>query len=317
MDYGLSFTAGVRGRNFWRVIKKMSTTIYATFPTDGDVERAVGALLDHGVPATAVSLVAPERLAQVTAGNTGVPPPPPVVTTIDPVTGRPNFVPADIPIPDVVTSSSVQMPGDVIGMQGALVGQPEATRHGPTEPLDEIDRVVVEHGSMRITTPEGTVITAPSGTPSLPADTPEEVVLNDSHAHIVDMHRGRPTSADGLSTTTAGDAGKGALEGTGIGLGVGILLGLATIAIPGVGFVAGSGALVAGLAAATGAAGGVTGLVYGYLVDLGVSPDHARHLTGHLDTGGPILAVALAGPLAEAEVMDLLNKYGATSVQAF
>ena len=198
---------------------------------------------------------------------------------------------------------------------GAVSADP--LRPAPADLLDEVDRVVVDHGTMRIQTPEGEVISSPESIPTVPANTPGEVIINDTHPHIVDMHRGRPTAADGISTTTAADAGKGALEGTGIGLGVGLLLGIATIAIPGVGFVAGSGALIAGLTAATGAAGGVAGMVYGYLVDLGVSPEHAQHLTGHLDTGGIILSVSIAGPITEAEIIEMLQKYGATSAEAF
>ena len=108
--------------------------------------------------------------------------------------------------------------------------------------------------------PPATMATVPPppSKEALPGDAPLDVVEHEKrpHAHIVDMNRQLPNAATGISTTTTGDAAKGALEGAGIGLGLGILLGLATVAIPGIGFVAGTGALVAGLAAATGAAGG-------------------------------------------------------------
>ena len=131
------------------------------------------------------------------------------------------------------------------------------------------------------------------------------------------MEADRPRAADGISTTTAGDAAKGAAGGAGIGLGLGILLGIAAVMIPGVGLVAGSGALVAALAAATGVAGGVAGGIYGFLADLGVPPHNARLLSEHLDNGGVVLHIHTGGSVPETEIMRLLNKYGATSGGGF
>ena len=125
------------------------------------------------------------------------------------------------------------------------------------------------------------------------ADAPIDVVEAD-HVHILDTHRAEPHAAGGITTTTGRDAAKGAVEGAGIGLGLGALLGLAAIAIPGVGWVAGAGALVAGLAAATGAAGAVAGGAYGFLADLGLPPHYTQQLQTHLETGGPVLSVHLS-----------------------
>src|SRR5436309_455094 len=40
----------------------MAKTIYATFPTESDAERAAGALMDHGVPSEDMSFIVPERM---------------------------------------------------------------------------------------------------------------------------------------------------------------------------------------------------------------------------------------------------------------
>ena len=62
---------------------------------------------------------------------------------------------------------------------------------------------------------------------------------------------------DGLTTTTAADAVRGASQGGTAGLALGALAGLASLFIPGYGLVIGSGALATAAAAAlgTGAAG--------------------------------------------------------------
>jgi hypothetical protein len=142
-------------------------------------------------------------------------------------------------------------------------------------------------------------------------------VEHESRAHIIDMETERPSAADGISTTTAGDAALGAAGGAGIGVGLGILLGMATVAIPGVGFAAGSAALVATLAAATAVAGGIAGGVVGYLVDLGIPQQNARLISDHLLSGGVVLHVDVPGPVLEQDIMQTLTKYGATSAQGF
>jgi hypothetical protein len=152
---------------------------------------------------------------------------------------------------------------------------------------------------------------------TLPSDTPQAILEDEERTHMLNMHQSRTEATDGISTTTAGDAAKGALEGAGIGIGLGILLGLAAITLPGIGLVAGTGALVAALAAATGAAGGVAGGVYGYLKDLGISPKSARMISNHLEEGRPLLSITVSGALTEEEIVTLLQKYGATSAEAF
>ena len=118
----------------------------------------------------------------------------------------------------------------------------------------------------------------------------------------------------GITTTTAGDAGEGALKGTAWGAGVGIVAGLASLLIPGVGLVYGSGALAAaiGAAVATTAAGAAAGAVTGYLVDQGVDSHLADRYGTAVTNGGALLAANIpSGPVTEAQARSVLEKYGA------
>ena len=40
----------------------MATTIYATFNSENDAERAAGALMDHGVNSADISFIVPEKV---------------------------------------------------------------------------------------------------------------------------------------------------------------------------------------------------------------------------------------------------------------
>src|SRR5579884_2183423 len=73
----------------------MAKTIYATFGSEADAERAAGALLDHGVPREAISFIVADRL------EPGSPHEPQVETT-----GPAPFIPA----PDVTIPSPPPLP---------------------------------------------------------------------------------------------------------------------------------------------------------------------------------------------------------------
>jgi hypothetical protein len=118
---------------------------------------------------------------------------------------------------------------------------------------------------------------------------------------------------NGISTTTAADAEEGALKGTAWGAGVGIIAGLASLMVPGVGLVYGAGALAVaiGAAVATTAAGAVAGAVTGYLVDQGVEVNSANRYSSTISQGGALLAVTLpSGPVQEDQARTILEKYG-------
>jgi hypothetical protein len=299
----------------------MANTIYATFLTEADAERAAGALMDHGIAAEDISFVLPENLQTVETHTTH-----PVSRThsVDAAPPPAAPLPDSIPVTDTYVPSAPPLPNATVLSPGRDSNVAEGVRPGYT--YDALGAVLPDRpvGSAGIT---ATPVAAPnppvevrehsSDRATIPADTPLDTMEHDTRAHIMDMNRHLPDAASGVTTTTAGDAAKGALEGAGIGVGLGILLGLAAVAIPGIGLVAGAGALVAGLAAATGAAGGIAGGVYGYLADMGLPPDTARLLSDHLKAGGPVLSITASGPLMDEEIVRLLKKYGATSAQGF
>jgi len=137
----------------------------------------------------------------------------------------------------------------------------------------------------------------------------------DSAANNTDM-----SAKHGLSTTTPEDAGEGAVKGTGIGLGVGILASLAALAVPGFGLVLGGGALAAaiGATALTAGAGAIAGGVTGYLKEQGVPGEAAERYHGTVQGGGAVLSVNLpSGDVDQATAQQVLSKYGAADVNAY
>merc|ERR1711974_362833 len=97
----------------------------------------------------------------------------------------------------------------------------------------------------------------------------------------------------GVTTTTKNDASTGALKGTGIGLGVGALAGLASLFVPGYGLVFGGGALLTASLSAlgTGAAGTVSGGVTGYLKDQGLDKGLVGDYQHALEHSGAVVGV--------------------------
>ena len=283
----------------------MARSIYATFTTERDAERATGALLDHGLAATDVSFVISDPLLHPTVFHPEDHAGPALVDALPPPT---QHLPGTF-----VTDPLHSAPPHPIGHAGA-VGS-EADR------IAEADRAIPLTPPAPIAAlPSAAAVAAavpPIGATVMPPNTPQGVVETESRPHIIDMESDRPAAADGISTTTAADAAKGAVGGVGIGAGLGVLLGLAAVLIPGVGLVAGAGALVAGLAAATGVAGGIAGGAYGYLADMGIPQHNAKLLGDHLKAGGVVLHVEVSGQVAEDEIVRLLTKYGATSAQGF
>ncbi|MGV3615185.1 MAG: hypothetical protein ACO1SV_07610 [Fimbriimonas sp.] len=141
------------------------------------------------------------------------------------------------------------------------------------------------------------------------------------HPDTVDASGDVEASAKaGISTTTAADAGAGAVKGTAWGAGIGALAVLASLIVPGVGLVLGGGALAAGLGAvaASAGAGAVAGAVTGYLKDQGVDEHVAHHYEKTIGEGGALLAVTLpSGEIDEVRAREVLDKYGATQINAY
>jgi hypothetical protein len=124
----------------------------------------------------------------------------------------------------------------------------------------------------------------------------------------------------GISTTSGADAAAGAVKGAAWGTGIGIVAALASLAVPGFGLIAGGGALAMAIGGvvATAGAGAAAGAVTGYLKDQGIDGHVADHYERTLRGGGALLAVTVpSGPVDEAEAKKLLEKYGASSVNAY
>ena len=300
----------------------MAHTIYATFPTEHDAEKAAGALLDHGIAKQDISFILPHST---------------LATPID-AEGRP--IPHQTPLThavEAVAPRQVPLPGQVDLANAAAVYAPPVP-HVPETPLtyreirtgdtiqpgyryDALGAAIPDAPALNavpVAAPLAPMTPPPAATiAALPATTSEDTLLYENRPHVIDMNREAPTAVSGITTTTGSDAAKGALGGAGIGVGLGILLGIAAVAVPGIGWVAGAGMLVAGLAAATGAAGSIAGGVFGYLTDLGVPEDKARLLHTHLAAGSPVLSVNVTGRLTEFEIEEILRKYGATAAEAF
>ena len=300
-------------------------TIYATFANERDAERAAGALIDHGVSGQSISFVLPhDNNAPIVAGTPHI-------------AGAHRAYPDDLPIPDMqtpappVTAAIDLNTGARVGEDASVSPNTTGYRYDalgaeipdapPAVPPTSMPATYVpspdRYDPIPINTPLRSHPDIPqTDIPAIAGNVPLDVAASD-RVHIVDQQRVETHAASGITTTTGRDAAKGAVEGAGIGIGLGALLGLAAIAIPGVGWVAGAGALVAGLAAATGAAGAVAGGAYGFLADLGLPPHYTQHLQTHLESGGLVLSIHLQDGKPESELLALLTKYDAISAQAF
>lgn len=124
--------------------------------------------------------------------------------------------------------------------------------------------------------------------------------------------------ADGSDGMNASGAVKGAIGGAVVGG----LLGVAALAIPGVGPLAAAGAIASGAipgAAAIGAgAGAVAGGLTGMLTNHGVSEEDASYYEGHINDGGVFLSVDAGESSVPVETAQeiLLRNGGHNSTQA-
>jgi hypothetical protein len=120
--------------------------------------------------------------------------------------------------------------------------------------------------------------------------------VSDSALSIVHHQDGRNTTSDGSGSTTDDGGNKsGLVKGLLGGGALGAALGVAALAIPGVGPLAAAGAIAASAVpegAAIGAAlGAATGGLSGYLSRHGVSDEDARYYEERINTGGVFVSV--------------------------
>lgn len=314
----------------------MAQTIYASFADASLAEKAAGALLDYGVRQEDLSLVANNQYGQarVTEGR-----------NIDADTVNRNFR-GDW---GGAASNTTQSAGDRIAQAGdrtvaaasGAVGADNTAANYNAAADDRAARAEIRAGEAGddagyrggVAAPERPVGAVPVntsyGSPTMvPVDTtvPSDTAYNDNAVaadrdDVDDENRGEESAAKhGFSTTTAGDAEVGAAKGAGWGLGIGILGIIASLAVPGVGWVAGGGALATAIGGAIGTtvAGAIAGGVTGYLKDQGVPAQVAADYSKNVENGGALLAVNVpSGNVDVGTAEQVLNKYGASNVSSY
>ena len=107
-------------------------------------------------------------------------------------------------------------------------------------------------------------------------------------------------------------AAAGATTGGVLGGALGVLVGLGSLAIPGVGPLIAAGPLVAGLAG-LGAGGAVGGLI-GALAGLGIPEYEARRYEGRVKDGGVLLSVHCETPGEILRAKEVLQSTGASDI---
>lgn len=138
--------------------------------------------------------------------------------------------------------------------------------------------------------------------------------VEDSAISLIAQHDGKNTETDGSGE----EAAKDVIGKTALGAGVGTLLGIAALAIPGVGPLVAAGAIASAAvpgAALTGAAiGAAAGGLGGLLTNHGVSEDDARYYEERVNDGGVFVSVdTRAAEISADAASDLLYNAGGHS----
>ena len=137
--------------------------------------------------------------------------------------------------------------------------------------------------------------------------------ISDNAISVIAQEEGKNTTSDGSGEET--DTG-GLIAGTLAGAGVGTLLGIAALAIPGVGPLVAAGAIASSAipgAALTGAAiGAVGGGLTKMLTDHGVGDDNASYYEERINNGSTFVSVDTsdAGMASDAASQILLRHGG-------
>ena len=137
----------------------------------------------------------------------------------------------------------------------------------------------------------------------------------DSALSVIARHSDYAGDYGDADTHEAKEKGEGALKGALGGAGVGALLGIAALAIPGVGPLAAAGAIASGVipeAAAIGAgAGALAGGLSGLLTKHGVSEEDAGYYEERINSGGVFLSVdASAARISADQAREILYRHG-------
>ncbi|MCL4264532.1 MAG: hypothetical protein KJ069_15015 [Anaerolineae bacterium] len=133
------------------------------------------------------------------------------------------------------------------------------------------------------------------------------MVASDAAGEYV-RYQGQTIPDDIPMDDTIGGAASGALLG---GLG-GLLIGLAAVAIPGVGPIVAAGPIAAALMGA--GVGAATGGIVGALIDLGIDEDHAGYYAEGVRRGGTLVTVHVEENRA-GWVTEVLDRYGPVDME--
>src|SRR3954447_8415712 len=109
------------------------------------------------------------------------------------------------------------------------------------------------------------------------------------------------------------ELGSNTTKGAAAGGIAGLVLGLAAIALPGIGPILAAGPIAAALAGA--GVGAATGGMLGALIDMGVPGHEAKYYEDALHQGGTLLIVRSAGEMAE-KAQSVLHRHGALDMRS-
>jgi hypothetical protein len=140
----------------------------------------------------------------------------------------------------------------------------------------------------------------------------------DSALSIIARHEGRTTETSGTGETTDHGRGGSIIRGLIGGGALGAGLGVAALAIPGVGPLVGLGAIAASAVPEAMAIGGALGATAGSLNELfskhGASPEDARYYSEHVERGGTFVSVDVDTHAADPRMIeDILYRHGGHS----
>ena len=125
---------------------------------------------------------------------------------------------------------------------------------------------------------------------------------------------GDGVTGDNLADDTNDEAKGDVVKGAAVGAGAGVLLGIAALAIPGVGPLVAAGAIAASAVPTAAAIGGGVGLaaggIAGMLADHGVDAEDSAYYEGRINDGGTFVSVQAddsGGSIEEARDILLRN----------
>jgi len=142
--------------------------------------------------------------------------------------------------------------------------------------------------------------------------------VRDSALSIIARREGADGDYGDATTHEVSDKSEGLIKGAIGGAGVGALLGIAALAIPGVGPLVAAGAIatsaIPGAAAIGAGVGAVAGGLTGMLTEHGVSEDDATYYEGRINDGGVFVSVDTSDAgITRETAEDILYRNGGHS----